>query len=114
MGHHEVGMVVARFEVYLAGLDPTKGHEIRKTRPCVVISPDEMNQHIGTVIVAPLTTRGARYPTRIPIRFERKSGQTVLDRIRTIDKSRLLRRLGKINDKAAQKVLHVLGEMFAR
>ncbi|MDE2666205.1 MAG: type II toxin-antitoxin system PemK/MazF family toxin [Acidobacteriota bacterium] len=94
-------MVVARFEVYLAGLDPTKGHETRKTRPCVVISPDEMNQHIGTVIVAPLTTRGARYPTRIPVLFQQKSGQIVLDQIRTIDKSRLLRRLGKINDKAA-------------
>lgn len=106
-------MVVARFEVYLVGLDPTKGHEIRKTRPCVVISPDEMNQHIGTVIVAPLTTRGTHYPTRIPVRFQQRSGQIVLDQIRTIDKARLLRRLGKINEKAAQKVLHVLGEMFA-
>lgn len=106
-------MVVARFEVYLVRLDPTQGHEIRKTRPCVVISPDEMNQHIGTVIVAPLTTRGARYPTRIPVRFQQKSGQIVLDQIRTIDKTRLLRRLGKISDEAAQKALHVLGEMFA-
>ena len=106
-------MVVARFEVYLVRLDPTQGHEIRKTRPCVVISPDEMNQHIGTLIVAPLTTKGVPYPTRIPIRFQRKSGQVVLDQIRTIDKTRLVRRLGKISDKAAQEVLSVLGEMFA-
>ena len=108
-----MGMVVARFEVYLAGLDPTKGHEIRENRPCVVISPDEMNQHIGTVMVAPLTTRGGRYPTRIPVRFQQKSGRIVLDQIRTIDKTRLLRHLGKISDKAAGEVLGVLGEMFA-
>ena len=113
MGHHGVGMVVARFEVYLVRLDPTKGHEIRKTRPCVVISPDEMNQHIGTVIVASLTTRDARYPTRIPVRFQQKSGQIVLDQIRTVDKTRLLQRLGKISDKTAQQVLNVLDEMFA-
>ncbi len=106
-------MVVARFEVYLVRLDPTKGHEIRKTRPCVVISPDEMNRHIGTVIVAPLTTKGRPYPTRIPVRFQRKSGQVVLDQIRTIDKPRLVRRLGRISDKAAREVLAVLGEMFA-
>ena len=80
-------MVVARFEVYLVRLDPTQGHEIRKTRPCVVISPDEMNRHIGTVIVAPLTTKGRPYPTRIPVRFQRKSGQVVLDQIHTIDLS---------------------------
>ena len=106
-------MVVVRFEVYLVRLDPTEGREIRKTRPCVVISPNEMNQHIGTVIVAPLTTKGARFPTRIPVRFQQKSGQVVLDQIRTIDKTRLLRRLGTISDKAAGEVLSVLGEMFA-
>lgn len=107
-------MVVARFEVYLVRLDPAEGHEIQKTRPCVVISPDEMNRHIGTVIVAPLTTKGRPYPTRIPIRFQRKSGQVVLDQIRTVDKTRLVRRLGKISDKAAGEVLAVLGEMFAQ
>ena len=106
-------MVVARFEVYLVRLDPTEGYEIRKTRPCVVISPDEMNRHIGTVIFAPLTTKGRPYPTRIPVRFQRKSGQVVLDQIRTIDKTRLVRRLGKISDKATREVLAVLGEMFA-
>ncbi len=106
-------MVVARFEVYLVRLDPTQGLEIQKTRPCVVISPDEMNRHIGTVIVAPLTTKGRPYPTRIPVRFQRKSGQVVLDQIRTVDKTRLVRRLGKISDRAARAVLTVLGEMFA-
>ena len=94
-------MVGVRFEVYLVRLDPTQGHEIQKTRPCVVISPDEMNRHIGTVIVAPLTTKGRSYPTRIPCRFQRKSAQVVLDRIPTVDKTRLVRRLGKISDKAA-------------
>ena len=106
-------MVVARFEVYLVRLDPTQGHEIQKTRPCVVISPDDMNRHIGTVIVAPMTTRGRLYPTRVPVRFQRKNGQVVLDQIRTVDKTRLVRRLGKISDKTAQAVLTILGEMFA-
>lgn len=106
-------MVVARFEVYLVRLDPTEGHEIQKTRPCIVISPDEMNRHIGTVLVAPMTTSGRPYPTRIAVRFQRKSGHIVLDQIRTVDKSRLVRRLGKISDKAAREILAVLGEMFS-
>jgi mRNA interferase MazF len=71
--------VVARFEVYLVRLDPTEGHEIRKTRPCLIVSPDEMNRHIATVIVAPMTTRGRAYPTRVPVRSQRKTGQIVLD-----------------------------------
>ena len=106
-------MVVTRFEVYLVRLDPTEGHEIQKTRPCVVISPNEMNRHIGTVLVAPMTTRGRTYPTRIAIRFQRKNGHVVLDQIRTVDKTRLVRRLGKISDKAAREILAVLGEMFS-
>ena len=106
-------MVAARFEVYLVRLDSTQGHEIQKTRPCVVLSPDEMNRHIGTVIVAPMTTKGRPYPTRIPLRFQRKSGQVVLDQIRTVDKTRLVRRLGKISDRAAREVLTVLGAMCA-
>ena len=106
-------MVAARFEVYLVRLDPSEGHEIRKTRPCVVISPDELNRHIRTVIVAPMTTKGGSFPTRIPVRFQRKEGQIVLDQIRTIDESRLVRRLGKISTSAAQRVLRVLAEMFA-
>jgi mRNA interferase MazF len=108
-----VAVVACRFEVYLVRLDPTEGREIRKSRPCLVISPDEMNRHIGTVIVAPMTTQGREYPTRIPVRFQRKSGQIVLDQMRTVDKSRLVRRLGKIDDATAQKVLALLNEMFA-
>ena len=106
-------MVVARFDVYLVRLDPTQGREIQKTRPCVVLSPDEMNRHIETVIVAPMTTKGRTYPTRVPLRFQRKVGQIVLDQVRTVDKSRLVRRLGKISDRAALQVLSVLKEMFA-
>ena len=113
MGPHGVGVVAARFEVYLVRLDPSEGHEIRKTRPCVVVSPDELNRHIRTVIVAPMTTRSRPYPTRIPVRFQSKEGQIVLDQIRTIDESRLVRRLGKISATAAQRVLAVLGEIFA-
>lgn len=106
-------MVVSRFEVYLIRLYPTEGSEIRKTRPCLVISPDEMTRHISTVIVAPMTTKGRPYPTRVPVRFRRKTGQIVLDQIRTVDKNRLVRRLGKIDDVTAQRVLAVLAEMFA-
>lgn len=108
-----MGMVVSRFEVYLVRLDPTEGHEIRKTRPCLVISPDEMNRYTATVIVAPMTTKGRSYPTRVPVRFQRKTGQIVLDQIRTVDKTRLVQRLGKIDEATAQQVLALLGEMFA-
>ena len=106
-------MVVARFEVYLVRLDPSEGHEIQETRPCVVISPDELNRHIATVIVAPMTTTRRAYPTRVPLRFQGKDGQIVLDQIRTVDKTRLIRRLGRLSDKAARNVAAVLGEMFA-
>jgi mRNA interferase MazF len=108
-----MGMVISRFEVYLVRLDPSEGHEIQKTRPCLIISPDEMNRHISTIIVAPMTTKGHPYPTRVPVKFRRKSGQIVLDQIRTVDKSRLVRRLGKIDQTTALKVLSVLSEMFA-
>lgn len=106
-------MVVQRFEVYLVSLDPTQGREIKKTRPCLVISPDEMNRHVGTVIVAPMTTKGRDYPTRVPVSFASKSGQIVLDQIRTVDKRRLVKRLGKIDATAAKEVLGVLAEMFS-
>lgn len=106
-------MVVSRFDVYLVRLDPAEGHEIRKTRPSVVISPDEMNHHIDTVILAPMTTKGRDYPTRIALHFKGKHGQIVLDQIRTVDKSRLLRRLGKIDELTGHKVLSLLEEMFA-
>ena len=108
-----MALVVSRFDVYLVSLDPTQGHEIRKTRPCVIISPDEMNPRIGTVIVAPMTTKGRDYPTRIPLTFQRKKGQIVLDQIRTVDKTRLVKRLGKLDANTAAKTLAVLQEMFA-
>lgn len=106
-------VVARRFEVYLIKLDPTTGSEIKKTRPCVIISPDEMNEHIATVIVAPMTTKGRAYPTRVPCRFRGKQGQVVLDQIRTADKVRLTRRLGKIDKETQTNVLSVLGEMFS-
>ena len=106
-------MVVQRFEVYLVNLDPTVGSEIKKTRPCLVVSPDEMNRHIATVIVAPMTTQGRPYPTRVACRFQGKDGQIVLDQLRTADKARLIRRLGHISPSAQKSALAVLAEMFA-
>jgi len=106
-------MGVKRFDVYLVSLDPTVGSEIRKTRPCVVISPDEMNRWIRTVIVAPMTTKGQPYPTRVACEFQEKDGQVVLDQIRTVDKSRLVRRLGRLTKRTQKEVLATLAEMFA-
>ena len=106
-------MVVRRFDVYLINLDPTVGSEIQKTRPCLVISPDEMNRFIRTVIVAPMTTKGTSYPTRVFCKFQGKQGQVVLDQIRTVDKTRLVRRLGKVDKQTQTEVLSILGEMFA-
>lgn len=106
-------LVVFRFDVHLVNLDPTVGREIRKTRPGLIISPDEMNHAIGTVIIAPMTTKGQTYPTRVPVTFQGKKGYIVLDQIRTVDKKRLVRRLGTINPSTAQKVLSVLSETFA-
>ena len=106
-------MVVERFDVYLVSLDPTIGSEIRRSRPCLVISPDEMNRWIGTVIVAPMTTRGQQYPTRVSCDFQGKQGQIVLDQIRTVDQSRLVRKLGQIEERTHSEVLAILSEMFA-
>ena len=106
-------MVVKRFEIYLVNLDPTLGSEIQKTRPCLIISPDEMNDHIATVIVAQMTTKGRDYPTRVNCQFEGKEGQVVLDQIRTVDKIRLVKRLGKINASTQREVLVILMETFA-
>jgi len=108
-----MGMEVKRFDVVLVSLDPTKGQEIRKTRPCLVISPDEMNRFVSTVIVAPMTTKGRSYPTRINCIFQGKKGRIVLDQIRTVDKSRLVRTLGRIPAPTGEKVLATLQEMFA-
>ena len=106
-------MVTNRFDVFLISLDPTRGSEIRKTRPCLVISPDEMNDHIQTVIVAPMTTKGRQYPSRVPCTFQGKRGQVVLDQIGTVDKTRLVRQLGTISSSVQSKVLDALQEMFA-
>lgn len=106
-------MVVNRFDVFLVNLDPTVGSEIQKTRPCVVISPDEMNRHIATVIIAPMTTKGRQYPTRIVCQFQGKKGQIVLDQIRTVDKNRLVKKLGRISQDEQKMLLDVLAEMFA-
>lgn len=106
-------MVIKRFDVYLINLDPTIGSEIQKVRPCLVISPDEMNRHIATVIVAPMTTKGRDYPTRVSCSFEGKTGQVVFDQIRTIDKSRLVKKLGGIDKQVEEDVLTILAEMFA-
>jgi mRNA interferase MazF len=104
---------VDRFDVCLVLLDPTVGSEIQKTRPCLVVSPDEMNHHIATVIVAPMTSKGRPYPSRIPCRFEGVDGQIVLDQLRTVDKQRLARRLGRISAEEQDAVLAALAEMFA-
>lgn len=106
-------MVVKRFEVYLINLDPTIGHEIKKTRPCLIISPDEMNRHIATLIIAPMTSQAQSYPTRVACRFQNKDGQIILDQIRTVDKERLVKKLGQISVSTQQSVLAVLAEMFA-
>ncbi len=108
-----MGVVVKRFDVFLVNLDPTIGSEIQKTRPCVVISPDEMNRNIATVIVAPMTTKGKEYPTRVVCRFQGKDGQIVLDQMRTVDKTRLVKILGEINSDEQKIVLDTLAEMFA-
>jgi mRNA interferase MazF len=104
---------VSRFDVFLVNLDPTLGSEIRKSRPCVVVSPDEMNRHVRTVVVAPLTTSGRSYPSRVPTRFAGKHGQVVIDQLRSVDKARLARRLGTLDAREAASVLEVLREFFA-
>jgi mRNA interferase MazF len=108
-----MAMVVKRFEIYLVSLDPTMGSEIRKPRPCLIISPDEMNRYIATVIVAPMTTRGKDYPTRVNCSFKGKRGQVVLDQLRTVDKSRLVQKLGVISQEAQSNVLSIIAEIFA-
>jgi mRNA interferase MazF len=108
-----MAMVVNRFEVFLINLDPAVGSEIQKTRPCLIISPDEMNRHIRTVIFAPMATAGKDYPTRVPCEFKRKKGQIVLDQIRTIDKSRLIKKIGTVDPQVQTEVSSTLQSMFA-
>jgi mRNA interferase MazF len=106
-------MAVNRFEVYQVTLDPTVGSEIRKSRPCLVVSPNEMNHHIRTVIVAPMTTKGQPYPSRVAVEFRGKQAQIVLDQLRTVDVTRLARKLGDVDEPTSLEVLAVLAEMFA-
>jgi mRNA interferase MazF len=105
---------VRRGEVFLVSLNPTRGGEIRKARPCLVVSPDELNEHLRTFIIAPMTTGGHRYPFRIACRFGGKLGHVVLDQIRTVDRERLIRRLGRLSQATLDEVLAALQEMFAR
>jgi len=107
-----MGMVINQYEVYLVDLDPTQGHEIQKTRPCLVISPNEMNHSISTVIVAPMTTKSHPFPTRIELEFNKKNGWIVLDQIRTIDKIQLIKKMVKIDKKTILKVKNTLREML--
>ena len=104
--------VAARGEVYLVQLDPTRGREIRKTRPCLIVSPDELNDHLRTVLVAPMTTGGQAYPWRVQCRFQGRSGFVATDQLRTVDIERLARRLGRLAPTSVTAVLMVLQEMF--
>ena len=108
-----MAMVVKRFDVYLVNLDPTIGSEIQKTRPCLVISPDEMNRNIRTVIIAPMTSAQKEYPTRVSCTFQKKKGQIVLDQLRTIDKARLIKKLGTIDSEDQLEVISILQQLFA-
>jgi len=108
-----MGVVARRFDVYLVNLDPTVGSEIQKTRPCVVVSPNELNRHIATVIIAPMTTQGREYPTRVPCHFQGKEGHVVLNQLRTVDKVRLVKHLRRLDASEQQVVLAALAELFA-
>jgi mRNA interferase MazF len=105
-------MVIEQYDIFLISLDPTIAHEIKKVRPCVVISPNEMNDPISTIIIAPMTTRSHSYPTRIPIEFEGKKGWIVLDQIRSLDKKRFVKKLGKLDIETILQVKKVIQEML--
>jgi mRNA interferase MazF len=105
--------LVERGDVYLVSLDPTRGSEIRKTRPCVIVSPNELNEHLRTAIVAPMTTGGQVYPWRIPCRFQNRAGFVALDQVRTVDRQRLVKRVGRVTPQTVTVVLAALQEMFA-
>ena len=107
-------MIADRFDVYLVNLDPTQGAEIKKKRPCCIISPNEINHNISTVIIAPMTSKGRDYPTRVKCNFQNKEGQIVLDQIRTVDKSRLVKKLGQISVVEQNNVISILQEMFSK
>jgi mRNA interferase MazF len=107
-----MGTIMEQYDICLINLDPTIGHEIKKTRPCVVISPNEMNKHIETVIIAPMTTRSHKYPTRISITLQGKSSWIILDQIRTVDRTRIVKKLGKLNSKNIKAVKQIIMEML--
>jgi mRNA interferase MazF len=107
-----MGLVMKQYSICLVNLDPTIGHEIQKTRPCVIISPNEMNMHISTLIIAPMTTKAHEYPTRIPISFQGKKGWIVLDQIRTINKERVIKKLGTLKLAEITEVKKILNEML--
>jgi mRNA interferase MazF len=106
-------MEVSRFDVFLINLDPTVGSEIRKSRPCVVISPDEMNRHVRTVVVAPMTTKGRPYPCRVDVTFDGVDGHVAVDQMRAVDKVRLVRRLGNLSTPETTRLLDTIHEFFA-
>ena len=108
-----MGVVAKRFDIFLVRLDPTVGTEIQETRPCVVVSPDQINPYLSTVIVAPMTTGSRNYPMRVSCQFDGKKGRIVLDQIRTVDKARLIKKLGTLSKSERKRVLRVLAEMFA-
>jgi len=101
-----------QYDIFIVDLDPTVGHELKKSRPCVLLSPDEMNLNIATVIIAPMTTKTHPYPTRVPLEFQGKSGWIVLDQIRTVDKSRLIKKIGELKPGTIKKVKAVIEEML--
>ena len=105
-------MVIKQYEVYLISLGPARGHEIKKARPCVIISPDEMNKNISTVIIAPMITQSHFYPTRIPLKFTGKDAWIVLDQLRTVDRKRLIEKLGKIDQKTINQIKSIIKEML--
>lgn len=105
-------MVIKQYEIYLLNLDPTIGSEMKKTRPCVIISPDEINNYLNNVIIAPLTSTIKNYPSRVKIEFEGKVGEIVLDQIKTIDKSRIIKKMGKVEKPVIKNIKQVLKEML--
>ncbi|AEF83438.1 type II toxin-antitoxin system PemK/MazF family toxin [Leadbettera azotonutricia] len=109
-----MGMVMKQYEIYLVNLEPTIRHEIQKTRPCVIVSPDEMNEHIETIIIAPMTKKSYNYPTRIEINFQSKTGWIVLDQIRTVDKKRLIRKIGELDKSKATEIKDIIMEMLVK
>ena len=105
-------MEISQYHIYLVNLDPTVGHEIQKTRPCLVVSPNEMNRHLKTVMIAPMTTKSHDYPSRVTLRFEGKQAWIVLDQIRTVDRARLIKELGKLDQRHIRRVKDVIREML--